>query len=46
MFPFEVFYKLIRDGTLAHEYQIDPKDSWLVTAAEHNIPIFTPGWLV
>jgi len=25
-------------------YQIDPKDSWMVAAAEKNIPIIVPGW--
>jgi deoxyhypusine synthase len=25
-------------------YQIDPKDSWLVAAAEKNLPIIVPGW--
>lgn len=44
VFPHELFYRLIRERTLAHSYEIDPKDSWLVTAAEHNLPIFTPGW--
>jgi deoxyhypusine synthase len=43
-FPYEFMYRLIRDETLADTYQIDPKDSWLIAAAEHNIPIWTPGW--
>jgi deoxyhypusine synthase len=43
-FPYEYFYKLIRDKTLEKEYQIDPKDSWVVAAANKNIPIYTPGW--
>jgi len=25
-------------------YQIDPRDSWLVAAAEKNLPLFVPGW--
>jgi deoxyhypusine synthase len=37
-------YRLIRDKTLESTYQIDPKDSWLVAAAEANLPIWTPGW--
>jgi deoxyhypusine synthase len=29
---------------LKKSYQIDPKDSWLLAAAEKNLPIFVPGW--
>jgi deoxyhypusine synthase len=43
-FPHEFFYEIIRDGSLKQYYQIDPKDSWLVAAAEKNLPIFVPGW--
>ena len=43
-FPHEFFYRLIRSGKIAHHYQIDPRDSWLVAAAERNLPIVTPGW--
>jgi len=42
--PHEYFYRLLNDGTLAGHYQIDPKDSWLVAAAERNLPIIVPGW--
>lgn len=43
-FPHEYFYELIRSGALAKEYQTDPKNSWLVAAAEANLPLFVPGW--
>lgn len=43
-FPHEFLYKLIRSGTLKEHYQIDPKDSWLITAAEKDLPIIVPGW--
>lgn len=43
-FPHEYLFKLLRDGTLKQHYQIDPKDSWTMAAAEKNIPIFVPGW--
>ena len=43
-FPHEYFYKLILDGTLKPYYEIDPKDSWIVAAAEKNLPISVPGW--
>jgi len=42
--PFEYFYDLVRSGVLKDDYQIDPADSWVLAAAEKNIPIFTPGW--
>jgi deoxyhypusine synthase len=43
-FPHEFFYRAIRSGKLKQFYQIDPKDSWMVAAAEKNIPIIVPGW--
>lgn len=42
--PHEYFYRLLLDGTLKQYYQIDPKNSWLLAAAEKNIPIICPGW--
>ena len=44
MFPHEFMYELIRSGKIKKYYEIDPKDSWLVAAAEKNLPIFVPGW--
>lgn len=44
LFPHEFLYRLIRSGKLEPFYQIDPKDSWMVAAAEKNLPIFVPGW--
>lgn len=43
-FPYEFIYQLIRGGKLKSSYEIDPKDSWVVAAAEKDLPIFTPGW--
>lgn len=43
-FPHEFLYKLIRSGKLEKYYQIDPKDSWMVAAAEKNLPMVVPGW--
>ncbi|WP_420633803.1 deoxyhypusine synthase family protein [Candidatus Palauibacter sp.] len=42
--PHEYLYLLIRERTLADSYQIDPADSWLVAAAEADLPMFVPGW--
>jgi deoxyhypusine synthase len=43
-FPHEFMYKILRSGVLSQHYQIDPKDSWLLAAAEKNLPMFVPGW--
>ena len=43
-FPHEFLYGLIRSGRLRQHYQIDPRDSWLVAAAEADLPMFVPGW--
>ena len=43
-FPHEFFYQVLRSGKYAEHYQIDPKDSWMVAAAEKNLPLIVPGW--
>ena len=43
-FPHEFMYKILRSGKLKGEYQIDPKNSWMLAAMEKNIPMFVPGW--
>ena len=43
-FPHEFLYDIIRSGDLEGSYEIDPSDSWLVAAAERDLPIFVPGW--
>ena len=43
-FPHQFMYKILLSGDLRESYQIDPKDSWLLAAAEKNLPIFVPGW--
>ncbi len=42
--PHDYIYELIRSRELEPEYQIDPRDSWLLAACEKNLPIFVPGW--
>jgi deoxyhypusine synthase len=44
LFPHEFLYRILRSGVLEEHYQIDPKDSWLLAAAEKDLPIVTPGW--
>jgi deoxyhypusine synthase len=43
-FPHEFMYRVVRSGKLEGEYQIDPKHSWVLAAAEKDLPIFVPGW--
>lgn len=44
MAPYEYVYKMLRSGDLAPEYDIDPKDSWLIAACEKDLPVLSPGW--
>jgi len=41
-FPHEYLYDLLLHGGL--EFDSDPNDSWLMAAADANLPIFVPGW--
>ena len=43
-FPHEYFYDLLLSSDLHNNYQIDPKNSWLLAAAEKNLPLAVPGW--
>ncbi|MCL2041652.1 MAG: deoxyhypusine synthase family protein [Bacteroidales bacterium] len=42
--PHEFMYKMLLSGDLEQYYEIDPKDSWMLAAAEKNLPIVVPGW--
>ena len=43
-FPHEYFFEVLQKGLLKKYYQIDPKDSWMMAAAEKNLPMVVPGW--
>ncbi|HLX90490.1 MAG TPA: deoxyhypusine synthase family protein, partial [Puia sp.] len=43
-FPHEYMYKMLLSGVLEEHYEIDPKHSWMLAAAEKNLPIVVPGW--
>ena len=43
-FPHQYMYKMLLSGVLEQYYEIDPKDSWMLAAAEKNLPIVVPGW--
>jgi deoxyhypusine synthase len=44
LFPHEFMYRILLSNALTDSYQIDPKDSWLLAAAQRNLPMFVPGW--
>jgi len=44
LFPHEFMYRLLNSGVLKEYYQIDEKNSWMLAAAEKNLPIVVPGW--
>src|SRR4030095_8576744 len=44
IFPHDFMYKILLSGVLEQHYQIDAKDSWLLAAAEADLPMFVPGW--
>jgi deoxyhypusine synthase len=43
-FPHEYMYELLLSGVMKKHYEIDVKNSWMIAAAEKNIPIICPGW--
>lgn len=43
-FPHEYMYQMLLSGVLEQYYEIDPKNSWMLAAAERNLPIVVPGW--
>lgn len=43
-FPHEYMYQLLNQGLLEPYYEIDPAHSWMIAAAEKNLPIVCPGW--
>src|SRR4029078_4241066 len=43
-FPHEYMYKMLLSGVLEQYYEIDPANSWMLAAAQKNIPIVVPGW--
>jgi deoxyhypusine synthase len=42
--PHEYMYKLLLSKDMEQYYEIDPKNSWMLAAAERNLPIICPGW--
>ena len=42
--PHEFMYRVLLSGVLEPYYQMDPRDSWMLAAAEKNLPMVVPGW--
>jgi deoxyhypusine synthase len=43
-FPHEFLFKILKDCQLKQFYEIDPVDSWMMAAAQKDLPMFVPGW--
>jgi len=43
-FPYEFLFDILRSGEIDEFYQIDPKNSWMLAAAEMGVPVWSPGW--
>ncbi|AKG20584.1 deoxyhypusine synthase family protein [Calothrix sp. 336/3] len=43
-FPHEFMYKMLLSGEMEQYYEINPKNSWMLAAAEKQLPIVCPGW--
>jgi deoxyhypusine synthase len=42
--PHHYLYDLLRSGALEEAYQAKPDHSWLLAAAQADLPLFVPGW--
>jgi deoxyhypusine synthase len=43
-FPHEFMYKLLLSGAMEENYEIPLEHSWMMAAAEKNLPMVVPGW--
>ena len=43
-FPHEFLFKVLRECRLKKFYEIDPADSWMMAAAQKDLPMVVPGW--
>lgn len=43
-FPHEYMYAMLKSGELEQHYEGKPENSWMLAAAEKNLPIVVPGW--
>jgi len=43
-FPHQFLYDILLSGALEESFEAATENSWLLAAAQANLPIFTPGW--
>jgi len=43
-FPHEFLFRILRECRLKKFYEIDPAHSWMMAAAQKDLPLFVPGW--
>lgn len=43
-YPHEYLYKILLSGKLKKEYDVNPQNSWMLAAAEKNLPIVCFAW--
>ena len=43
-FPYQYFYRMIREGVVDNHMQVPRENSWMIAACEMGIPIVSPGW--
>ena len=43
-FPHEFLFRILKECRLKKFYEIDPADSWMMAAAQKDLPLFVPGW--
>ncbi|MBX7166570.1 MAG: deoxyhypusine synthase family protein [Pirellulales bacterium] len=43
-FPYEYFFRALREGALDEHFQIPREHSWVAAAAEMNVAIYSPGY--
>ena len=43
-FPHEYYRDIFKQPDFADYFQMPAEDSWMLAAAEKNLPIYTPGW--
>lgn len=42
--PHTFLYDVLRNPDFVAEFEINPKNSWVLAASERDLPIFVPGW--
>ena len=44
LFPHEFLFRLLNSGVMQEHYEIPFENSWMIAAAERNLPMVVPGW--